>query len=150
MSLCFLSYLLLLLFVDFFFLFTPSSISVQAAKLQWSLDEKVGSSRGTRVSRPFVCVFSVCVCCGVCVCLCGCVALLSGSSHKLPDISSLRRTTVQPGQRSAQLSSAPTNSRPKSPGNLSQEHSMNKITHLTLRPVFHSIIRPQSIQCVAS
>ena len=30
------------------------SISVQAAKLQWSLDEKVGSSRGTRVSRQFV------------------------------------------------------------------------------------------------
>lgn len=47
----------------------PSSISVQAAKLQWSLDEKLGSSRGTRVSRPFLCV---------CVCFCWCVVLLSG------------------------------------------------------------------------
>lgn len=46
-----------------------SSMSVQAAKLQWSLDEKVGSSRGTRVSRPFVHFF---------VSLCWCVTLLSG------------------------------------------------------------------------
>lgn len=37
------------------------SMFVQAAKLQWSLDEKVGSSRDTRVSRLFVylCVHSM-------------------------------------------------------------------------------------------
>ena len=46
-------------------------LHVQAAKLQWSLDEKLGSSGGTRV-RPSLCVcVSVCLC--VCVCVCRCV-----------------------------------------------------------------------------
>lgn len=49
-SICFV-FVFVVVFVD-----SPSSISVQAAKLQWSLDEKLGSSRGTRVSRPLMCV----------------------------------------------------------------------------------------------
>lgn len=81
-SICFFFVVVVVLvFVDF----PPSSISVQAAKLQWSLDEKVGSSRGTRVSRPFV---HLCVC----VCWCWCVALLSGLTScgiKLPRITTL-------------------------------------------------------------
>lgn len=62
---CFLSFCLLL-FILLSLLFpcqssSSSSISVQAAKLQWSLDEKLGGSRGTRVSRPFICVCVLCV-----------------------------------------------------------------------------------------
>lgn len=76
-SICFFFVVVVLVFVD-----PSSSISVQAAKLQWSLDEKVGSSRGTRVSRPFVYLF-------VCVCLCWCVVLLSGLT-----LCSIRITTL--------------------------------------------------------
>lgn len=61
---CFLSFCLIL-FILLSLLFpcqsSSSSISVQAAKLQWSLDEKLGGSRGTRVSRPFMCVCVLCV-----------------------------------------------------------------------------------------
>lgn len=53
----------LFLFVVVVFVHPPfSSIPVQAAKLQWSLDEKVGSSRGTRVSRHLCIFVSLCWC----------------------------------------------------------------------------------------
>lgn len=69
-----------------------SSISVQAAKLQWSLDEKVGSSRGTRVSRPFVHLF---VCVSVCLFVFVCVHQYVGLLQKMSDISFSWQTTVQ-------------------------------------------------------
>lgn len=41
---------------------SPLPSSLQAAKLQWSLDEKVEGSRGTRVSRPFEHLHLWCLC----------------------------------------------------------------------------------------
>lgn len=60
----------LVCFLSFVFLLSCSSLmSVQAAKVQWSLREKVGSPAALRVRRNTGKGGSVCVCVFACTCM---------------------------------------------------------------------------------